>query len=170
MKERNVSAEIVSGQQLQNDLQPRSFHIMFLILRIVLGGVMLEAGLNKLMSGNFTISGYVSHGTGPFAVWFTDLAAASNALSPLVMWGEILIGLALILGVLLRFGSFWGAIMMVLYYLPYLPPQNEWISQQIIYMLVFITLIFSGSGYFFGIDRLAINMEKKLPWLRFLLG
>lgn len=143
---------------------------MFLVLRIVLGGVMLEAGLNKLLSGNFTISGYISHGSGPFASWFTNLASASNALSSLVIWGELLVGVALILGVLLRFGSFWGAIMMVLYYLPYLPPQNGWISQQIIYMLVFITLIFSGSGYFLGIDRLAINMEKKRPRLRLILG
>lgn len=165
-----MPAKIVSGQQLQNNLQPRSFHVMFLVLRIVLGGVMLEAGLNKLLSGNFTISGYISHGSGPFASWFTNLASASNALSSLVIWGELLVGVALILGVLLRFGSFWGAIMMVLYYLPYLPPQNGWISQQIIYMLVFITLIFSGSGYFLGIDRLAINMEKKRPRLRLILG
>jgi thiosulfate dehydrogenase [quinone] large subunit len=143
---------------------------MFLVLRIVLGGVMLEAGLNKLLSGNFTISGYVSHGSGPFASWFTNLATASSALSSIVIWGELLVGVALILGVLLRFGSFWGAIMMVLYYLPYLPPQNGWISQQIIYMLVFITIMFSGSGYFLGIDKLAITLEKKWSGLRLLLG
>jgi thiosulfate dehydrogenase [quinone] large subunit len=165
-----MPAKIISGQQLQNNLQLRSFHIMFLVLRIVLGGVMLEAGLNKLLSGNFTISGYVSHGSGPFASWFTNLATASSALSSIVIWGELLVGVALILGVLLRFGSFWGAIMMVLYYLPYLPPQNGWISQQIIYMLVFITIMFSGSGYFLGIDKLAITLEKKWSGLRLLLG
>jgi thiosulfate dehydrogenase [quinone] large subunit len=160
----------MSEDNAPGNFQPRSFYIMFLILRVVLGGVMLEAGLDKLISGGFTISGYVNHGSGPFASWFTDLAAAASALSPLVVWGEILIGLALILGIFLRFGSFWGALLMILYYLPYLPPQNGWISEQIIYMLIFITLMFSSSGYFFGIDRLAINVEKKWPGLRWVLG
>jgi thiosulfate dehydrogenase [quinone] large subunit len=165
-----MSSEIATEQQLWNNFQPRPLHITFLILRIVLGGAMLEAGLNKLVSGGFSMAGYVSHGSGPFASWFTNLASVSGVLSPLVMWGELLVGVALIFGVLLRFGSFWGAIMMVLYYLPYLPPENGWISQQIIYMLVFIALIFSGSGYFLGIDRLAMNIEKKWPGLRLILG
>jgi len=165
-----MSADRVSGQQLQNGFQPRSFHIILFILRIVLGGVMLEAGLNKLLSGDFSISGYVSHGSGPFANWFAHFVSASTTLSQLVMWGEILVGVALISGAFLRFGSFWGALMMVLYYLPYLPPENGWVSQQIIYMLIFITLMFSGSGYFLGIDRLAKNLEKKWPGLRWILG
>jgi len=156
--------------QKRNDFHTRSFHVTFLILRIVLGGAMLEASLDKLIDGSFTISGYVSNGSGPFASWFAHFSSVSGVLSPLVMYGELLVGLSLILGVFLRFGSFWGAVMMVLYYLPYLPPQNGWISQQIIYMLVFITLMFSGSGYFLGIDRLAINLEKKWPGLRLVLG
>jgi thiosulfate dehydrogenase [quinone] large subunit len=154
----------------QEDFRPRSFHIMFLILRVVLGGLMLEAGLDKITSGTFSIAGYVSHGSGPFATWFAHLASSADALSPLVMWGEALIGVALILGVLLRFSSFFGAILMVLYYLPYLPPSNGWIAEQIIYFLVFITIMFSGSGYFFGVDRLATGLEERAPWLRIFLG
>jgi thiosulfate dehydrogenase [quinone] large subunit len=165
-----MSGEIISEPQFQDNFKPRSLHIMFFILRIFLGGVMLEAGLDKLISGNFTISGYVTNGSGPFAGWFTHIASLSSALSPLVIWGEILIGLSLILGIFLRFGAFWGAVVMVLYYLPYLPPENGWISQQIIYMLVFVTLMFSGSGYFLGIDRLVKNLEKKWPVLRLILG
>jgi thiosulfate dehydrogenase [quinone] large subunit len=165
-----MSSDIPSRNLTRGNFQPGSFHIMFFILRIVLGAVMLEAGLNKLISGDFSMSGYVSHGSGPFASFFAHFASVSGALSPLVIWGEILIGLSLILGVFLRFGAFWGAIMMVLYYLPYLPPENGWISQQIIYMLVFITLLFSGSGYFLGIDRLAMKLENKWPGFRLILG
>jgi thiosulfate dehydrogenase [quinone] large subunit len=165
-----MTAEIESGQKFKEDFQPRSFHIMMVILRMVLGGVMLEAGLNKLINGGFSIAGYVSHGSGPFAGWFAHLASVSDSLSPLVISGEILIGLSLILGVFLRFGALWGAVLMILYYLPYLPPENGWISQQIIYLLVFVTLMFSGNGYFFGIDRLVKNLEKKWPVLRLVLG
>ena len=45
-------AKIISGQQVQNNLQLRHFRIESLILRIVMGGAMLEAGLNKLLSGS----------------------------------------------------------------------------------------------------------------------
>ncbi len=166
--ERKNMASVVL--QKRTDFHTRSFDIVFLILRIVLGGAMLEASLDKIIGGGFSISGYVSNGSGPFASWFAHFSSASGVLSPLVMSGELLIGVALILGVFLRFGSFCGAVMMVLYYLPYLPPENGWISQQIIYMLVFITLMFSGSGYFLGIDRLAINLEKKWPGLKWVLG
>jgi thiosulfate dehydrogenase [quinone] large subunit len=170
MEEQDMSSAIISQQQAQEKFQPKSFNIMFVILRVLLGAVMLEAGLNKLIGGDFSISGYVSHGSGPFASLFTDFASVSGALSPLVICGEILVGLSLILGVFLRFGASWGAIMMILYYLPYLPPENGWISQQIIYMLVFITLLFSRSGYYFGIDMLAMKLENKWPGLRLILG
>ena len=163
-----VPAHKVFEKKVQDTSQP--LHVMVLILRIVLGGLMLEAGLNKLISGDFTISGYVSHGSGPFAGWFAHFASVSGVFSPLVMWGEILIGMALIFGIFLRFGAFWGALLMVLYYLPYLPPQNGWISQQIIYLLVFIMLIFSGNGYFLGVDRLVKPLEERSPGLRFILG
>ena len=165
-----MSIETVSSQQEQKTFLPMSLHIMITILRIVLGGAMLEAGLDKLISGDFSISGYVSHGSGPFADLFTHLASVSGALSPLVIWGEILIGLSLILGIFLRFGAFFGAILMIMYYLPYLPQENGWVSQQIIYMLVFVTMIFSNNGYFFGIDRLVMKLENKLPGLRLILG
>jgi thiosulfate dehydrogenase [quinone] large subunit len=165
-----MSTERASWQETADDFQPRSFHIMVFILRIVLGGVMLEAGLDKAISGGFSMAGYVSHGSGPFAGWFTHLASASAALSPLVITGEILIGLALIFGIFLRFSSFWGAVLMILYYLPYLPPENGWISQQVIYLLVFVTLMFSRSGYFLGIDRFFTSLEEKWPGLRILLG
>jgi thiosulfate dehydrogenase [quinone] large subunit len=169
IKEREMAVERASWRETTDDFRPRSFHIMFFILRIVLGGMMLEAGLDKAIGG-FSMAGYVSHGSGPFASWFAHMASASAALSPLVMTGEILIGLALIFGILLRFGSFWGAVLMILYYLPYLPPENGWISKQIIYLLVFVTLMFSRSGYFLGIDRFFTGLEEKWPGLRILLG
>lgn len=165
-----MSTDVTSRHQAESGFQPKSFHITVLIIRVVLGGLMLEAGLDKLISGDFSIAGYVSHGSGPFAGWFAHFSSMSGTLDPLVIWGEILIGLSLIFGVFLRFGSFWGALLMVLYYLPYLPPEDGWISKQIIYMLVFVMLMFSGSGYFFGIDRLAKKIEKKWPFLRAVLG
>ena len=147
-----------------------AFLITLLLLRLVIGGAMFEAGLDKFLSGTFSATGYLSHGTGPFTSLFQNLTTDIAALNQLVMWGEMLVGVALILGVLVRFASFWGAVMMLLYYLPYLPPTNGWISQQIIYLIVFLLFMFSGAGYFQGLDSLVRQFEGKMHWLRYISG
>lgn len=60
-------AEVESGQLQNETFRPKSLHIMLVVLRMVLGGLMLEAGLTKLISGDFNMAGYVSNGSGPFA-------------------------------------------------------------------------------------------------------
>lgn len=143
--------------------------IGMLILRLILGGAMLEAGLEKLING-FSAEEYLEHGTGPLAGWFSGLTGGTEVINGIVIWGEILIGMALILGLLLRLASLGGAVMMVLYYLPYLPPSSGWINNQMVYMFIFIALILSGIGYYFGLDRYFINLEEKKSPLRLLFG
>jgi thiosulfate dehydrogenase (quinone) large subunit len=148
----------------------KGLRISLFILRIFLGGLMLEAGLDKLISGNFSAVGYLQHGVGPFAKLFSGLIPDVATLNYLVIWAEIAIGIALILGILIRLASYGGSLLMIAYYLPYLPPSSGWINQQIIYLLIFITLIFSGIGYFLGMDRLFWQFEeRKSPW-RWLFG
>jgi thiosulfate dehydrogenase [quinone] large subunit len=146
----------------------KSFHISFILLRLVTGGVFLEAGLHKIIEG-FSAAGYLANGTGPFASWFASMVPAADVLSVLVIVSETLIGIALIFGVFVRLASLSGAVMMLLYYLPYLPPANSWIDEHIILIFVFVVIIFSGSGYFFGIDRWSLSLESRWPRLRFIL-
>ena len=146
----------------------RSFRIAFVVLRVVLGGAFLEAGLDKIING-FSASGYLAHGSGPFAGWFASMASL-GFINGLVISGEILIGIALILGAALRLASVGGIVMMVLYYLPYLPPSNGWIDEHIMYIFIFVAIMLSGSGYFFGLDRLLANLEESRNPLRLLLG
>jgi thiosulfate dehydrogenase [quinone] large subunit len=143
--------------------------IGMLILRLILGGAFLEAGLEKLING-FSAEEYLEHGTGPLAGWFAGLTGGTIIINGVVIWGEILIGLALILGLLLRPASIAGAAMMVLYYLPYLPPSSGWINNQMVYMFIFIALMLSGVGYFLGLDRYFISLEEKRSPFRFLFG
>ena len=164
-----MSDEVSEGLEFQERFKPTSFHIAVLILRLVLGAAFLEAGLDKLING-FSAVGYLQHGTGPFAGWFASLASNIGIINGLAIWGEILIGIALILGVLVRFSSFAAALMMLLYYLPYLPPSTGWITQHIIYIFAFVILMLSGSGYFFGLDMLAKQLEQRRHPLRILLG
>jgi thiosulfate dehydrogenase [quinone] large subunit len=153
--------------------ETRVFDITFFILRIILGGVMFEAGLTKLLSQNFTAAGLLEHASGPFAGFYASIAGSPSMLpitNVLVPWGEFLIGTAIILGIVVRFASFWGIILMILYYTTSLPPENGWISQQIIYLLVFLNFIFAGAGYFLGLDQMMVRLEEQRHPLRILLG
>jgi thiosulfate dehydrogenase [quinone] large subunit len=159
------------GEELgfRERFKPTSFHIAVLVLRLVLGGAMLEGGLDKLING-FSAVGYLQHGTGPFAGWFASLTSISGVINVLVPWGELLIGIALILGVVVRLASFAAAIMVLLFYLPYLPPSTGWIAQQIVFIFALIVLMLSGNGYFFGLDMLVKQLEQRRNPLRILFG
>jgi thiosulfate dehydrogenase [quinone] large subunit len=159
----------------EQDAHPENtaYKVTLLILRLVLGGLMFEAGLTKLLSGTFSAAGFLKHVSGPFAGFYTGIAgnpAFLGITNVLVPWGETLIGIAIILGIVVRFASFWGIILMCLYYTTALPPANGWISQEIIYIAVFLTFMFAGTGYYLGLDRLAIRLEEKHHPLRILLG
>jgi len=80
-----------------------------------MGWIFAYAGFDKLING-FSASGFLVNATkGPFVGWFQSLgenSLAVNVINPLVVWRQILIGLALIFGVMNRWAAFWGAAMM----------------------------------------------------------
>jgi hypothetical protein len=59
---------------------------------------------------------------------------------------------------------------MILYYTASLPPSTGWISQHIIFIAVFVVFMFSGVGYFMGLDRFICKLETEKNPLRFLVG
>ena len=148
---------------------PRGFTVVIFILRLGVGGLIFEAGLRKFLEG-FSAAGFLNTSTGPFSDFFNSLAAYTDVFNNLIPWAEVLIGSAIILGILVRFASFWGAVEVFTFYLAVLPPQQGWINNQILYVLASITLMFSGAGYFLGLDFFGIGLEKRQHWLRFLLG
>ncbi len=146
--------------------------ITLFIVRLALGGLMFEAGLSKLVSG-FSAGGFLANVSGPFAGFYTAMAAnqaALAAINVLVPWGEMLIGLTILFGAGIRFASFWGIIMMLLYYTASIPPEQGWISQHLIFAAVFLAFMFTGVGYFIGLDAFLATLEGKRHRLRFLLG
>ena len=155
------------GDVLQ--FKPASAHVGLFILRLVLAAAFLDAGLDKLING-FSAFDYLQNATGPFAGFFSGMAGGINVINPIVIGGEIMIGLGLAFGFLLRLVSLGGVVMMALYYLPYIPPPEGWVSDLLVYAFIFIALMLSGSGYFFGLDRYFINLEQTRNPLRLLFG
>jgi uncharacterized membrane protein YphA (DoxX/SURF4 family) len=94
------------------------------LLRIVIGWQFLYEGLVKLMYPGWTSSGYLKGSAGPFAGLFHWLAsgdATVRVIDQLNLWGLILIGLGLMLGVLVRPAALGGIGLLALYYLAYPP-------------------------------------------------
>lgn len=94
------------------------------LLRIVIGWHFLYEGWTKLMQPAWTSSGYLKFSTGPFAAFFQWLGsndAVVRVIDPLNIWGLVLIGLALMLGVYIRAAALSGIALLALYYFAYPP-------------------------------------------------
>lgn len=148
-----------------------SYRYVLLITRILFGLFFLWSGVDKLFS-DFSATPYLNNVvSGPFASFFSSMAE-NQYVSWLVIWGEILIGLGIFTGTLVRLASFWGCIMMFLFYFSAFSPSNSYITQHIIYILVFALLSAGGAGRFIGIDGTLerIIARNKPSKLRYILG
>lgn len=132
--------------------------ITIYLLRILIGSLFIYSGLDKLLT-DFSATGYLMYATtGPFTEFFQSLAG-SSIIDFLVVWGEILIGFSIVLGLFVRFASVMGILQMVLFYLSTLPQEHGPISQHIIYIMVFIVLIVFEAGRTLGFDQI---IERKI--------
>ena len=139
--------------------------LALLLLRVSLGWLFFYAGYSKI--AGFSAKAYLLNLKGPFAGMFLPLAG-NMVVDQLVIWGLTLIGLCLILGILVRFASFWGIVMMVLFYLTAYPPLHAFlVDDHIIYIAVFLVLMVSNAGHFYGFGK---QLEKKFPKYKNLMG
>jgi thiosulfate dehydrogenase [quinone] large subunit len=159
-------------------------------LRVVMGWVLLQGGLTKLVTyldanpeNNWTAAGYLANAIpqgNPFAGVFAAMAG-NPLIDVLNMWGLTLTGLALILGAFVRWSAFWGAIMMLFYWaaalqgglLAGLPLAHGWVvDDHIVYAALLFGLGAFGAGRVLGLDARIEEMGfvQNNPWLRYLLG
>ena len=120
-------------------------------LRVGLGILFLWSGTQKALSG-FTAEQFLEASRGPLAATYAGMAG-SPVVDFLVVFGEIGIGVALVLGLLVRFASICGATMMLLFYLAQFPPQRGLVNDQVIYLLSFVLLYTSNAGTIWGLDK-----------------
>src|SRR3989344_3762762 len=117
------------------------------LLRIGMGVLFFWAGYTKLVAPDWSAAGYISSSkffTG-FYSWLlsADVLPAINFLNE---WGLTLIGAAFLLGIFVRLASFFGLVLMVLYYLPIYPPAHGLVDEHIVYALVFLAFLAFGAG------------------------
>ncbi len=94
------------------------------VLRVGIGWHFLYEGITKLYTPDWSAYNYLINSTG-FMSGFYEGLAASPALMKIVdilnIYGLILIGLALFLGIFIRYAAIAGALLLTLYYFAYPP-------------------------------------------------
>ena len=185
--ERTLETELF-GQDVSFDYSETWIGYSMLGLRLVMAWVFLQAGLDKLFDPEWSAAGYLDPATefgvrevNPLSGLFAEMAANAGMIDPLVVWGQVLIGLALLFGVLVRFAVFWGAVQMFMFWLASLeggllaglPVEHGWVvSSDIVYILLLFGLGAWGAGRILGVDAQLeeTDIVKQNPWLRYLLG
>ena len=145
-------------------------------LRLVIGFMFLWGGIEKIeteLGGKMATSGFLAHAvSGPFAVFFNGLAG-NPVVEALVVYGELLIGMSIMLGIFTRVGAISGIAINFLFYISQLPVQNNPIvNDYVVYMFVFLAFLFLVPGRFMGLDGLLqkSGFVQRRPILQRILG
>ena len=162
------------------------------LLRIAVGGIFLAAGIQKafLSAQAFSAAGFLKGATGgtpllaapvegviynPTHEFWTALAA-NAAIMPVVNWlvvfGQIAIGTALILGLGTRFAAAMGALMMAFFLVASWDFQHGLVNEHLAYAITTGFVGYIGAGRYFGLDALVekIQVVRQAPQLRYVLG
>jgi thiosulfate dehydrogenase (quinone) large subunit len=151
-------------------------------LRIALGWVFLWAFIDKLfglgrstasanawINGGSPTKGFLGKAvSGPFEGLYHSFAGAGWA-DWLFMLGLLGIGVALILGIGMRFAAVAGGLLLVLMWTAVLPPEtNPFMDDHLIYAGLISLLALLGAGRTLGLGKVwaGLSIVQRLPWLK----
>ena len=142
------------------------------LLRLIMGLLFFYAGWSKLTPDGWSAAGFLQNATGPFADLFQGLAG-NGLVDVLNMWGLTLIGVALVLGLFVRTASFFGIIVMGLYYFADFVSNTAYglIDKHIVYASVLVLFLVGGFGHVWGLDALRERrLDSRTKWIKTFLG
>lgn len=153
------------------NLRERTYLWHVVILRIYIGYYVLQKGIEKFLEG-FPRRDWVGRQIGDLAKvdlypWyesFLALVVISNRelFGYLVMYGEILLGLSLIFGLLTRFSSVVGIFMFLNYVLgPGMARGHSSLGMSQTFFVAMIVLFLSNPGRTLGLDALLFRRKEK---------
>ncbi len=142
--------------------------LSLVILRLSIGWYFLYEGIDKLYHTGWTSYAYLLDSKGWFAPLFTWIAENPTLLKiadTINIYGLIIIGVLLILGLFSRIGLIGSATLLLLYYLSHPPLINVdylispggaqlWVDKNLIILFAVIVLMFFPTSKRIGIDRL----------------
>lgn len=193
--ERTLDAQIL-GRRVRFDYSETWVAWSVLWLRILMAWTLLQAGIGKATQGGIGeflsnpiyggwdgAEAYLRFGTAdsPAYFLFEAMADLTWLIDPLVMWGQILVGIGLLLGVLFRFSALMGSLMMILFWLggiqggllEGLPVEHGFVvNSELVYVFILFGLGAVGAGRILGLDAQIEEwpVVEQNPWLTYFLG
>ncbi len=148
---------------------------IFTIIRIAIGWHFLYEGISKIATAGWSSAPYLAGSKWIFASFFNALAGSSSVISVvdfINIWGMMLVGTGLLLGLLSRWASAGGALMLLFYFLAYppfpgymfgVPVEGNylWVNRNLIEFFVLTLYIFISPGYHFSLDRLFLKWKEE---------
>lgn len=123
---------------------------------------------NAWLSGGSPTFGFLKFAAkGPFALVYNSMAE-STLVAWLFMLGLLFIGITLVFGILMKLGTYSGALLMLLMWAALLPPEHHpFLDEHIIYVFILLTLNYIKAGQWFGLGKIwsKTNLVKKYPML-----
>ena len=186
---RTLDAELF-GRETHFEYSEHWIGYAIIAMRVTMGWVLFQGGITKLITyldanpeNNWTAAGYLANAIpagNPLTGFFTSMAG-NPLIDILNMWGLTLTGLALIIGAFVRWSAFWGAVMMIFYWLAALeggllaglPLAHGWVvDDHLVYAFLLFGLGAFGAGRILGLDsRLEkLSVVENNSWLKLLLG
>ncbi len=185
MSTRNNQLESTIGGITLNG-QPHALSAWFVVaLRLVMGGAFLGAGLGKftIFAGEaFDASGYLMGAEGPFAGIFAAMAANPaliDIINVVVPVTQVLIGIGLLVGGLVRLAALGGAMQMSMFYLASWDVAGPlgFVNSDLVYIMVFLAVAAFGAGRILGADKYIEQLNvggqpliERFPKLKYVLG
>ncbi len=137
-------------------------------LRVLIGWHFLYEGLVKLMKPFWSAQGFLLDSQGfakDFFYWMANTETVLNTLNFLNIWGLILVGLGLMLGLFSRWAAIGGIVMLAFFYLSHppfigaeylLPSEGNYllVNKNLIELAALIVLLLFPCSHRIGLDRL----------------
>ena len=147
--------------------------VVLTILRVLIGWHFLYEGISKLAMDNWSSSGYLLESKWLFAGFFHWIISNPTALAIvdfLNVWGLILIGLGLFVGMFTRLASISGMILLIMYYIANPPFAWSSVPAQGQFYIINLNLIEAGmllvfallsKEYLWSLDRIIKLLIQK---------
>ena len=144
----------------------------FALLRIGVGVMFFRAGVDKVTRGEawhdsvaMWIERHFDQAFGFYRGFLEHVALPHHGLfAELVRWGELMLGVALILGLATRYAAVAGAVMMLNFWFAKAKEEPFWSASNYdaLLILILLALAISSAGRVLGLDQ---HFARRWPWL-----
>jgi uncharacterized membrane protein YphA (DoxX/SURF4 family) len=132
----------------------RSLRLSIILLRIAMGGLLFYSGLTKVFDAALSLPKPLISAFLPDLYFWLGAPDRLSSVNTLYEWALVVVGFLLLIGLLTRTASIAAMVLVLFSYLPSLPSSAHFaLNENLIYILVLLTLMTARAGQFMGMDK-----------------